>query len=89
MRWRLRLVFHVGWSIPAAAPTQARARSGQLVWRDRRGRGGTDRWAHPSGHFSASQRLGRARYYGDVDNGRRDDDNSDAGDDVDYDDGAA
>eukprot|EP00959_Pyramimonas_sp_CCMP1952_P209117 4374385-Pyramimonas_sp.AAC.1 len=66
-------MFGVGWCISTAAPTQARARSGQLVWRDQRGRGGADRWAHPSGHFSASRRLRRARHRGNVDNGRHDD----------------
>eukprot|EP00959_Pyramimonas_sp_CCMP1952_P384276 8053240-Pyramimonas_sp.AAC.1 len=58
----------VGWCVTAAAPTQARARSGQLVWRDRRGRVGADRFAHTTGHLIASRRLGRARYHGNVDN---------------------
>eukprot|EP00959_Pyramimonas_sp_CCMP1952_P296918 6211732-Pyramimonas_sp.AAC.2 len=30
-------------------------RSGQLVWRGRRGRGGADHSAFPNGHFSASR----------------------------------
>eukprot|EP00959_Pyramimonas_sp_CCMP1952_P350099 7335115-Pyramimonas_sp.AAC.1 len=45
-----------------------RASGGQFVWRDRRGRGGSDRWAHPSGHFSASREFGQARYQCNVDN---------------------
>eukprot|EP00959_Pyramimonas_sp_CCMP1952_P359982 7537639-Pyramimonas_sp.AAC.1 len=40
------------------------------VWRDRRGRSGADRRVHPSGHFAASRRLGRARYRGNADDGR-------------------
>eukprot|EP00959_Pyramimonas_sp_CCMP1952_P132959 2779717-Pyramimonas_sp.AAC.1 len=57
--------------------------------RERRERGCADRSAHPSGHFSASRRLGRTRYHGNVDNGRHDDDGSDASDDADSDDRAA
>eukprot|EP00959_Pyramimonas_sp_CCMP1952_P011365 238603-Pyramimonas_sp.AAC.1 len=60
MRWRLRCMLGVAWCVPAATPTQARARSGQLIWRDRRGRGGADRWVHPSGPFTASRRFGWA-----------------------------
>eukprot|EP00959_Pyramimonas_sp_CCMP1952_P353940 7415708-Pyramimonas_sp.AAC.1 len=43
MRWRARCVLGVGWCVSAAAPALARASSGQLVWRRRRGRGGGDR----------------------------------------------
>eukprot|EP00959_Pyramimonas_sp_CCMP1952_P206054 4308945-Pyramimonas_sp.AAC.1 len=75
MSARSLLVFLCGRANPIIA------RSGQVVWRDRRGRGGADRWAHPSGHFSASRRLGRAQYHGNVNAGRHDDDSSDAGDD--------
>eukprot|EP00959_Pyramimonas_sp_CCMP1952_P150551 3150854-Pyramimonas_sp.AAC.1 len=50
---------------------------------------GADRWALPSGHFGASRRLGRARFHGNVGNGRREDGSSDAGDDDDNDDGKA
>ncbi len=67
----------------------ARARSGQLAWRDRRESGGADRSAHPSGHFSASRRLGRARYHGNLDNDKHDDDSNGAGDDAECEDGAA
>eukprot|EP00959_Pyramimonas_sp_CCMP1952_P448367 9388663-Pyramimonas_sp.AAC.1 len=45
--------------------------------------------ARARGHFSASRRLGRARYPGNVDDGRREDGSVDAGDDADSDDGAA
>eukprot|EP00959_Pyramimonas_sp_CCMP1952_P333973 6994268-Pyramimonas_sp.AAC.1 len=31
------------------------AHGGQLVWCDRRGRGGVGRWALPNGHFSANR----------------------------------
>eukprot|EP00959_Pyramimonas_sp_CCMP1952_P143456 3003093-Pyramimonas_sp.AAC.1 len=68
MRRRLRCMLGVGWCICAAAPTQARARSGQLLGRDRRGRGGAGRRAHPNGHFAARRQLGRARYHGNADN---------------------
>eukprot|EP00959_Pyramimonas_sp_CCMP1952_P330739 6925819-Pyramimonas_sp.AAC.1 len=57
----------VGWCISAAAPPKTRARCRNLVWRDRRGCGGADRWANPSVHFSGSRRIGRARYHGNVD----------------------
>eukprot|EP00959_Pyramimonas_sp_CCMP1952_P295466 6179890-Pyramimonas_sp.AAC.1 len=53
MRWRWLCGLGVGWFISAAAPTLARAGSGRLVWRRRRGRGGAGRWARPSGHFTA------------------------------------
>eukprot|EP00959_Pyramimonas_sp_CCMP1952_P436731 9144875-Pyramimonas_sp.AAC.1 len=71
------------------ASPRMRACSGRAIWRDRRGRGGADRSAHPSGHLSASRRLVRVRYHGDVDTCRHDDDeNTDVGDDADSDDGA-
>eukprot|EP00959_Pyramimonas_sp_CCMP1952_P161360 3374423-Pyramimonas_sp.AAC.1 len=70
-------------------PAHARTRSGHLVWRGRRECGGADRSAHPSGHFIAGRRLGRARYHGNVENGIRDDDSSDASDDAESDDRAA
>eukprot|EP00959_Pyramimonas_sp_CCMP1952_P118082 2468693-Pyramimonas_sp.AAC.1 len=41
-------------------PAHARRRSGQLIRRCRRGRGGADPFALPTGHFSASRPLGRA-----------------------------
>eukprot|EP00959_Pyramimonas_sp_CCMP1952_P263659 5514016-Pyramimonas_sp.AAC.1 len=70
-------------------PAHARARSGQLVWRDRRGRGGADRWALRSEHFTGCRLFEQARYHGNVDNGTHDDGSSDARDDDDNDDGKA
>eukprot|EP00959_Pyramimonas_sp_CCMP1952_P031521 661234-Pyramimonas_sp.AAC.1 len=60
-----------------------RARSGQVVWRDRRGRGDADPSAHPGGHLNASRRFGRVRNNGNVDTCRHDDDDDDDADDDD------
>eukprot|EP00959_Pyramimonas_sp_CCMP1952_P282676 5908175-Pyramimonas_sp.AAC.1 len=41
-------------------PAHARARSGQLVWRDRRGRSGVDRRALPRRRRESATRVGAA-----------------------------